>query len=150
MVHAVSDETPHPQGPRAATVPDDPEQARVDALVHRLVRGEASEAERVELELYAERDPGLLARIERARQVARLGGTWLARVEADAEIARAERSRWVRAQRVVGGVLVAAGWVAQTAGAVAVGGGLLAAGVLTLLASWLRHARKDPYKEIER
>ena len=132
----------------------DPESARLDELVRRLVRGEASEAERAEIELYAERDPGVVQRIERARKIEQLGGAWLARVEANAEIERAERSTWTRTERGVGVGLLLAGWGATFAGAAIVGGGLLAAGAATLLFSFVRGAihaaRKDPYRDVRR
>lgn len=129
---------------------DDPEARRVSELLDRITRGELTEAEAEELELYAQADPALRATIERRAGQAALGGGWLARVEADHRIARAERSPRVLVERGVGGALVALGAVAWAAAPV-VGPALLIVGLLVLAYSWIRvNHSHDPYKDIQR
>jgi hypothetical protein len=129
---------------------DDPEARRVSELLDRITRGELTEAEAEELELYAQADPALRATIEARAGQAALGGGWLARVEADHQIARAERSPRVLLERGVGGALVAFGAVAGAAAPVLAPAALIV-GLVVLLYSWLRvnHCH-DPYKEIQR
>lgn len=129
---------------------EDPERRRVGELLDRITRGELSEAEAEELELYAADDPELHAAIEARAQQARLGGGWLARVEADHGIARVERSPAVVIARGAASGLVAIGLVVSLFTPVA-GMGLLAVGAAVLIFSWLRvNHRDDPYKDIQR
>lgn len=129
---------------------DDPEARRISELLDRLTRGELSEAEGEELELYAQADPQLRAQIQARAGQAALGGGWLARVEADHRIARAEQSPRVLLERGIGGALVAIGVVVWAA-APLLGPGLVAAGFAVLLYSWIRvNHRHDPYKDIQR
>ncbi|MBZ5713103.1 hypothetical protein [Nannocystis pusilla] len=129
---------------------DDPEARRVSELLDRLTRGELSEAEAEELELYAQADPQLRAAIEARSSQAALGGGWLARVEADHRIAHAERSPRVLLERGIGGLLVAVGVVAWAAMPL-LGPGMVVAGLGVLLLSWIRvNHRQDPYKDIQR
>lgn len=119
-------------------------------LLDRLTRGELGEAEAEELELYAQSDPELRAVIAARTSQAALGGGWLARVEADHRIARAERSPRVMFERGLGGVLVALGLVASVVAPV-LGPGLAAFGLAVLAYSWIRvNHRQDPYKDIQR
>src|SRR5689334_23340944 len=116
---------------------DDPEGRRVSELLDRLTRGQLDEAEAEELELYAQGDPQLRGTIEARASQAALGGGWLARVEADHRIARAERSPRVLLERGIGGLLVALGAVAWAA-APLLGSGMVVAGLGVLLFSWIR------------
>lgn len=119
-------------------------------LLDRLTRGELDEAEAEELELYAQGDPQLRGAIEARAGQAALGGGWLARVEADHRIARAERSPRVLLERGIGGLLVALGAVAWAAGPL-LASGMVVAGLGVLLFSWIRvNHRQDPYKDIQR
>lgn len=119
-------------------------------LLDRITRGELGEAEAEELELYAQNDPELRAAIEARTRQAALGGGWLARVEADHRIARAERSPRVLLERGLAGLLVVAGWLAWAA-APALGPGMVVAGLGLLVYSWIRvNHRQDPYKDIQR
>jgi len=129
---------------------DDPEARRVSELLDRLTRGELDEAEAEELELYAQGDPQLRAAIEARAGQAELGGGWLARVEADHQIARAQRSPRALLERGIGGLLVAIGAIAWAA-APLLGPGMVAVGLGVLLFSWIRiNYRQDPYKDIQR
>ncbi|WAS98595.1 hypothetical protein [Nannocystis punicea] len=129
---------------------DDPEARRVSELLDRITRGELSEAETEELELYAQGDPELRAVIAARTSQAALGGGWLARVEADHRIARAERSPRVLLERGLGGLLVALGVVAWAAAPV-LGPALAVAGLGLLVYSWIRvNHSQDPYKDIQR
>ncbi|WP_434415249.1 hypothetical protein [Nannocystis pusilla] len=129
---------------------DDPEARRVSELLDRITRGELGEAEVEELELYAQHDPELRAAIAARTQQAALGGGWLARVEADHRIARAERSPRVLLERGLGGLLVALGWLTWAA-APALGPGMVVVGLGLLVYSWIRvNHRQDPYKDIQR
>lgn len=129
---------------------EDPEVRRISELLDRITRGELSEAEAEELELYAAADPGLREAIEERRRQAALGGGWLARVEADHRIARAERSPGVMLARGAGAGLSALGLLAWSVSP-ALGAGMLALGLGVLLVSWLRvNHRHDPYKDIQR
>ncbi|MCY1006456.1 hypothetical protein OV079_12975 [Nannocystis pusilla] len=129
---------------------DDPEARRVSELLDRITRGELGEAEAEELELYAQHEPELQAVIAARKRQAALGGGWLARVEADHRIARAERSPRVLLERGLGGLLVALGWLTW-AGAPALGPGMVVVGLGLLVYSWIRvNHRQDPYKDIQR
>lgn len=140
-------------GPSGCTIPpvsDDPELRRVSELLDRLTRGELSEAETEELELYAAADPELRAVIEARSRQAVLGGGWLVRVEAEHALARAERSPGVLAVRGAALAMLLAGLFAASA-APLVGAGLLVVGLAVLLFSWIRvNHRHDPYKDIQR
>jgi hypothetical protein len=131
-------------------VSDDPEVRRVSELLDRITRGELSEAEAEELELYAAADPELRAVIEARSRQAALGGGWLARVEADHAVARVERSAGVVLMRGVAVAMVVAGLLFAGAAPV-VGSSLLLVGLAVLLFSWIRvNHRHDPYKDIQR
>lgn len=129
---------------------EDPEAQRIAELLARITRGELSEAEAEELELYAAAMPELRATIEaRARQAA-LGGGWLARVEVDHQVTALERSPAVRIERSVGVALVALGLIGAVLAPLP-SAGALALGLVVLLVSWLRvNHHRDPYKDIQR
>ncbi|MCB9748765.1 MAG: hypothetical protein H6713_02035 [Myxococcales bacterium] len=136
---------------------DDPERARIDALLDQVTRGAVSDAETEELALYAASDPALREEIvTRARQ-ADLGAGWLARVEADHAIAQVESSGRARVERGLGLALMAGGFVASTlAGAVSpvLGPALLLLGLTILVWSFARVRlatfASDPYKDVQR
>ena len=131
-------------------MPEDLEARRVGELLDHITRGELSEAEAEELELYAADDPQLRAQIDARAQQARLGGGWLVRVEADHQIARRERTPGTALARGGAAGLVALGLVVSLF-APAAGAGLVAVGAAVLLLSWLRiNHRADPYKDIQR
>jgi anti-sigma factor RsiW len=133
--------------------PPDVEEARIAALLAARARGDASPAEAIELDLYVQQHPELAARVERAARQGELGQGWLARVEADHQVALTEAAPRARAERSVGAGLVGVG-VALSFVAPAVGAPLLGAGMLVLLYSVVRvrlrtHAN-DPYKDVIR
>lgn len=129
---------------------EDPEERRVAELLDRITRGELGEAEAEELELYAAADPGLQAQIEARRQQARLGGGWLARVEAEHQIAQAERSAGVVLERGIAAGIMTLGAVAWFF-TPALGAAALALGAALLVFSWIRvNLRGDPYRDIQR
>ncbi|MBA3545072.1 MAG: hypothetical protein H0T76_01170 [Nannocystis sp.] len=129
---------------------DDPELRRISELLDRITRGELSEAEGEELELYAADKPELRSVIEARSRQATLGGGWLARVEADHAVARVERSAGVVLERSVGLAMVVAGLIAANV-APMVGSSLLLVGLAVLVFSWIRvNHRHDPYKDIQR
>lgn len=127
-------------------VDEDPEARRIAELLDRITRGELTEAEAEEIELYAEERPELRAEIEARRQQAALGGGWLARVVADHALAKAERSPRVLLERAAGAALVVAGLVLLEWSPAA-----LVLGLGVLVFSFLRvNHRHDPYKDIQR
>ncbi|MEZ4380708.1 MAG: hypothetical protein R3A79_05145 [Nannocystaceae bacterium] len=132
---------------------DDPERQRVEELLACVTRGAVSEAEREELQLYAEAHPELREAIARAEARGELGQGWLARVEADDAIATIEGSRGTMIERGVGLALLFGGLVASF-GAPITGSAALVAGLLILVASFVRVRlathRSDPYKDVQR
>ncbi|GEM_PF-2413812 len=83
-----------------------PEERRVKELAAAIKGGVASEAEKEEIALYLEQSPALshlVAQVERERDV---GGTWLARAEADRRLDAQEKTPWSRLERKVGTGLV--------------------------------------------
>jgi len=129
---------------------EDPEAERVAELLARVTRGELSEAEAEELELYAADSPELRATIAARTRQASLGGGWLARVEVDHQVTALERSPTVRLERTLGVGLVALGLLGAVL-APLYAAGALGLGLLVLLVSWLRvNHHRDPYKDIQR
>lgn len=129
---------------------DDPEARRISELLARITRGEQTEAEAEELELYAAADPAVRAAVEERTRQAALGAGWLARVEADHQVTSLERSPGVRLERGLGVGLVALGLVAAALAPV-YGAAALVVGLGLLVSSWLRvNHRRDPYKDIQR
>lgn len=129
---------------------DDPEARRVTELLARITRGELSEAEAEELELYAADDPELRATIAARRSQAALGAGWLARVEADHPLARRASTRGEQLANRVGLGLVGASVLAWFVMPL-LGAGAFILGLGVLLASWIRaNHRSDPYKDIQR
>ncbi len=137
----------------AAGDSEDPEAARIEALIDRAERGSVSEAETEELMLYAADHPELRARIEAAARRRDLGHGWLERVRKDDAIQQLESSPRVRLERGAGLVLLAVGFVLQFVSPL-VGIGMLASGFAVLLYSFIRVRAKahkdDPYKEVQR
>lgn len=139
--------------PVDADDPGDPELARIDELLAAVGRGDASDAEREELDMYAAEHPDLPARIEASARAGELGQGWLVRVESDERMQLHERTRTVRAERGVGLAMVLAGmalgFVSPAAGTVGILGGFV-----VLLYSFLRVRikthRDDPYKDVQR
>lgn len=133
--------------------PDDPELARIDELLAAVGRGEASDAEREELAMYASDHPDLPARIEASASAGELGQGWLARVERDDALQLHEHARTTRAERGAGLAMIlagmAAGFVSPTVGTVGIVGGF---GVLlySFLRVRMKTHRDDPYKDVER
>jgi hypothetical protein len=131
----------------------DPERARVEALVLLVGRGEASEAEREELALYAEHDPAILTRVKAIHQDRATGGAWLDRIEADHRLQAVETSRRTRLERVTGLGLLAAGILGAFAHPI-VGAAGIALGLVVLTWSVLRvrigTLGDDPYKDVKR
>jgi hypothetical protein len=131
----------------------DPERRRLDELIGRVAAGEASEAERVELDMYLEDDPALQAEIDQRIREHDPDAHWLARAEADRRITRRDSSARVRAERTVGLGLVAGGFVLGPLLPVAAPAALLA-GVGLLTWSFVRlrleELRDDPYRKIDR
>ena len=132
---------------------DDPEDARVDALVDRALEGSVTAEEREELALYAEHQPQVLARLREAERQGRLAEGWLERVKADAEIERVERSRTARLERGVGLALLAAGYPLMLwlpfVGLTALGAGFFVLAYSFVRVRLATHA-KDPYKDVIR
>ncbi len=131
----------------------DVEDERIDALLEAHARGQASDAERVELELYVAQRPELAARVEQAARHGELGEGWLARVEADHQIERAEQAPRARIERAAGASIAVVGTVLSFVAPV-VGAPLVGVGSLVLLYSFIRvrlrtHAT-DPYKDVIR
>jgi Flp pilus assembly protein TadB len=130
----------------------DPERERIDELARRVREGAATEAEREELALYSEERQEVAEVVTRADADRRLGGQWLARVEADRRIEAAERTPFVIAERAVGMTLAVAGVVGALflpvlGVATFAGLGILGLSVFRVRA---RTAARDPYKDIEK
>ena len=132
---------------------DDPEDARFEELLEDLACGRITPEAEAELALYAEADPRRAEAVERARRAAALGRGWLERVVEDERLTQVERSGLVRAERGLGLALFAGGLLVQAFAPVA-GAGMLAAGTVTLLWSFVRTAlaarRRDPYRKVDR
>ncbi len=134
------------------TAPDDPEAARVQALLMRQLEGNASDAETEELALYASDRPDLRNHIQ--EQVARgtLGEGWLERVRKDEAIAATEGSTRARVERGTGLALLLGGWGLSYL--TPIGVGFAAIGMLIVLYSLVRVRlathQTDPYKDIVR
>lgn len=129
---------------------DDPERDRVEALLQRKLRGDATEAETEELAMYAADRPDLRAHIEAEAGRGPLGKDWLARVHQDNAIARVEGSKRAKIERGVGLALALGGWAATlvlpSAGLVAGLG--LAIVLYSLVRVRLANHANDPYKDI--
>lgn len=145
----------------APAVESDPEATRVAELLTRTQSGTASEAEREELAMYLEDRPDLAARIarrvaaerEQAARQAELGGTWLARVDADRRLAEAESTPWVKAERGVGLGLTIAGFALTPFSPVLSMVGLIGGvGLLTWSFTRIRLAtyKDDPYRDVDK
>ena len=131
----------------------DPEEARVGELLQRVRADQASDAEREELALYVADRPELAPRVQQQQQAAQLGGTWLARVEADRKLAEAESTPLVKAERGLG--------LAMTIGGFALLPVMPAASVIGMLGgaallTWsytrvrLKTFKDDPYRDIDK
>lgn len=149
--------------PGAPDAPDerDPEAERVAELMTRTQGGTASDAEKEELAMYLEDRPDLAARIaasvaEKRREderQAELGGTWLARVDADRRLAEAESTPLVRAERGLGLGLTIAGFALSPFTPVLSMVGLIGGiGLLTWSFTRVRLStyKDDPYKDIDK
>ena len=129
-----------------------PEDKRVAELARRVRVGEATEAEREELALYASDSAKHQSLAVRAEQDAELGRGWLSRYEGDRALVAVESTRTVKTERAIGAGLVTVGVIgaffAPPAGlaVAAVGAGLLAWSVLRIA---VKTAGKDPYDDIE-
>jgi hypothetical protein len=135
---------------------EDPERRRVAELLLLQRDGGLDEAEQIELALYRDEHPELLPAAEalagEAERVTALGHGWLARVEADKALRKAESTPWTRRERVAGAVLLVGGWLATITGA-AIGPALALTGFAILLASLIRvrlaRGHRDPYDDIK-
>jgi ferric-dicitrate binding protein FerR (iron transport regulator) len=130
----------------------EPQRRRLHELLGRVRDGTASEAEREELALYAEDDEDVAEAVARAERERELGGTWLARAEADRRIEAAGKTRFVKAERAVGAALTIGGtlgaFIAPPLGLAALAGlGILG---LSALRVHLKSATKDPYRDIDK
>jgi hypothetical protein len=131
---------------------NEPEQERINALLDRVARGVLTEAESEELALYTVERPELRAEVATRARRADLGAGWLARVEADQQIARLETARPVRIERGVGLALMVGGALALPF-APAAGPAIAVLGLLVLVASFVRvrlaTLKNDPYKDVQ-
>ena len=129
---------------------EDPEERRVAELLDRSPAASLARRNAGGTRLYAAEDPDLRAQIEARRQQARLGGGWLARVEAEHRIAQAERSAGVVLERGIAAGIMALGAVAWFF-IPALGAAGVALGAALLVFSWNRvNHRGDPYRDIQR
>jgi hypothetical protein len=131
---------------------DDPEQRRVVELLLRQRRGLLEDAEQVELDIYRGEQPELVSAAEAQAEQAALGQGWLARVEADEALRKAERTPGTRIERAAGVVLLGAGWLATIAGW-QLGPVMVVGGIVILIASMIRvrvgRGRRDPYDDVK-
>lgn len=143
--------------PIATSDEHDPEADRIAELMTRTRAGGATEAEREELAMYLEDRPDLARRIaEQHRESQRkveLGGTWLARVDADRRLAEAESTPLVKAERGLGLGLTIAGFaLTPFAPLLSVIGLVSGAGLLTWSFTRVRLAtyKDDPYRDVKK
>lgn len=130
----------------------DPEHLRLNELATAVREGRASEAEREELRMYAHGSEEARALVRRVEQDAALGGSWLARSEADHRLAAVEKTPFTLAERSVGVGLVAAGVIGSfffppAALAILAGGLVLGISVLRVKAKTIG---QDPYSNIDK
>ncbi len=133
--------------------PLDPEDARIEELLARVARHEATDAEREELAMYEAERPDLPARIQERARARELGGEWMARIEGDHRVQRHEQARTTRVERTAGLAMIlggmALGFLAPTAGTVGIVGGF-AVLMYSFVRVRLRTHRDDPYKDVNR
>lgn len=129
---------------------DDPELRRVAELLAAERSHALDEAEAVELALYRDEQPSLVAGAQTQLAVSD-DKAWLARHEQDESLARAHATPFSRVERGVGLALMAGGWLAAIGGFV-VGPFAVLAGIVLLLFSFIRVrlTRSDPYDQIDR
>lgn len=129
----------------------DPEKERIAELARRLRSGEATGVEREELALYVDDEPQLQALVKRAEADQELGGSWLARAEADARLVEAEKTPLTLAERRVGVSLMVGGGIGAFFFAPAAIGLVAGAALLTwsVLRVKVKTMDKDPYEDIE-
>lgn len=132
---------------------DDPEKSRAIALCRRVAGGDATEADREELELLLEDRPDLQPLVHEESRRRALGGAWLERVEADQRLKAAERTPLALVERGGGLALVAAGLLLSPL-APALATAALGSGCALLVWSFVRVKLKtfkqDPYRNIDR
>lgn len=137
---------------RLGSMTDDPERERLDELIVKVGREQATEAEREELALYLEDHPEIASRLAEETRAAQLGKGWLERVEADRSLQARETTPFIRTERAIGVGLIIGGAVLGMAGTllgpVAVMGGL---GLLgwSFARVRLKTYKDDPYKDIK-
>lgn len=126
----------------------DTEAQRIEYLLHRVRIGEATEAELEELQIYAAERPTLRETVSHALATRDLGNGWLARVDADNKLQRAERAVWPEraaalAMTIFGYFLIAA--------SPAIGLGLFGFGTALLIVSMVRVrvSHRDPYTQVD-
>jgi len=137
---------------------EDPEGQRIAELLAGEREGRLVAAESVELALYREEQPELVAAarvwVEKS-PIHGLGpvaddGAWLERIRAGQALEAAERAPRTRGERAVGLALVAGGWALSLVGWMG-GSVMLVVGIALLLGSFIRVrlARRDPYDRIK-
>jgi len=128
-----------------------PEEKRLAELTSAVREGVATEAEREELVLYEQENPDVQALVVQADREREIGGTWLARAEADRRMRAAENSPLTQAEQRIGvGLMVGGGilgffFPAAFLGVV-LGGSVLAVSVLRVK---IATAGDDPYEDVE-
>lgn len=129
----------------------DPEEKRRTELALAVRNGVATDAEKEELALYGEDDPEIQALVKQVEDDREIGGTWLARAEADRRLVAEENSPITRAEQRVGVGLMVGGGIAGFFFPPALLVMLVGAGVLTLsvLRVKLKTAGDDPYDDVE-
>lgn len=163
MPNDVSNDDPD-KPPAALLAPaddDDPQVQRIAELMERTQSGAATDAEREELAMYLEDRPDVARRIAQrvtekraqAQRQAELGGTWLARVDADQRLAAAESTPLVKAERGLGMGLTIAGFAltpfSPVLSVIGLVGGI---GLLTWSFTRVRLAtyKDDPYRDVDK
>ncbi len=128
-----------------------PEEKRLAELTSALREGVATDAEREELVLYEQENPEVQALVVQANRDREIGGTWLARAEADRRMRAAENSPLTQAEQRIGvGLMVGGGilgffFPAAFLGVV-LGGSVL---VVSVLRVKIATAGDDPYEDVE-
>jgi len=135
---------------------EDPELQRVTELLARERSGQLDDAGHEELALYTDH-PELIEQAHARVPAVLVPGAsddraWLARVQDDEALARANQTTRTRIERGLGASMMVGGWLIGMLGS-PVGVVLAGAGVALVLASFLRVRlanRRDPYDEIKR
>ena len=132
---------------------DDPERERLEQLSERIAAGTLSEAEAVEVQMHLAARPDLDAHMKNLVAARQDPDDWVARVEGDAALEKAENSGLARFERGLGLGLFLPGFALCFLLPI-IGAPMVALGTLILAWSVLRVRlatfQRDPYRNIDK